>query len=564
MAVPQETGQRAISTARQVLGALIAAGIRDLVISPGSRSAPLAYAAAEAEAAGILRLHVRIDERSAAFVALGLSQASGLPVAVAATSGSAIGQMLPAVMEANHTAAALLVLSADRPDELLGTGASQSTTQKNLFGPHVRAALNVVAGTDPSAAVAQAVAALRGGTVPPGPVQLNLQFRDPLTPEDHAQLAGQEWTRIQPGTWGSAAPAAAWEDNGGGAEHRTVVVAGHGAGSQAQAFARAQGLPLFAEPSSNARFSANAIGHYRPLLAVGHQHIERVVLFGRPTLSRPVGRLLADPRIETAIWEPSPAAWYEPGRRRETPISDPQILAQFAGTAPAGWLQAWQELDAQAQQIRTTSSTSASGLQGARVAEVLWEAELPMLLIGSSNIVRDFDLAAAPGPRQPGRVFANRGLAGIDGTISTALGLALASGERTVAVMGDITFAHDAGSMVWTKGEATPTLDVVVYNDQGGAIFSTLEHGAVHDSGRYERSVERLFGTEQVMNIAALAEGYGWEYHRADTADGLAQLMEGSSPGALRVIEVPASRAGLRAAHLELNGRIAALSWPRG
>ena len=191
-----EDGQPAIDTARQVLAGLIVAGVREIVLSPGSRSAPLAYAAAEAEATGVLRIHVRIDERSAGFLALGLSQGSQTPVALIATSGTAIGELLPAIMEANHTATPLLVLSADRPDELLGTGASQSTDQKQLFGTHVRTVLNVPAGADPSQALTEALSALAGSaTRPGGPVQLNLQFRDPLTPGPTDTVANQRWTQ---------------------------------------------------------------------------------------------------------------------------------------------------------------------------------------------------------------------------------------------------------------------------------------------------------------------------------------------------------------------------------
>ncbi|MGC0268719.1 2-succinyl-5-enolpyruvyl-6-hydroxy-3-cyclohexene-1-carboxylic-acid synthase [Glutamicibacter soli] len=561
----QQDGQRAITTAREVLSALIAAGIRDLVISPGSRSAPLAYAAAEAEAAGKLRVHVRIDERSASFMALGLTQATGAPTAIAATSGSAIGQMLPAVMEANHTGTPLLVLSADRPDELHGTGASQSTRQKTLFGEHVRAALNVPAGDSPATALDMALAALRGrGQMPAGPVQLNLQFRDPLTPEDDSRVETQAWTGIEPGDWASAGTqlsGAAWPQPTDAAVRRTVVVAGHAAGPEAQAFAQHLGLPLFAEPSSNARFSAHAIRHYRPLIAVGLERIERVVLFGRPTLSRPVGRLLAAAHIDSVIWEPAPAPWYEAGRRRETPVADPQQLVDFAGTAPRGWLEGWQQLDAQAQPIRAALQEPGT-LDGAAVAEEIWHARIPQLLLGSSNIVRDFDLAADPSVAEASTCHANRGLAGIDGTISTALGLAAGSGQRTVAVMGDITFAHDASSMLWTLGEQKPTVDVVVYNDGGGAIFSTLEHGQVDESRRYGNSVERLFATPQQMDLRALAEGYGWSYHRVLTRAELGSLLSSGTPGDLRLIEIPASRQALRAHHLELNKRLGELPWP--
>ncbi|PCC30170.1 2-succinyl-5-enolpyruvyl-6-hydroxy-3-cyclohexene-1-carboxylic-acid synthase [Glutamicibacter sp. BW80] len=558
----QDEGQPAIDTARQILAALIRAGLRDLVLSPGSRSAPLAYAAAEAEAAGHLRLHVRIDERSAGFLALGLSHGSKIPVALAATSGTAIGQLLPAIMEANHTATPLLVLSADRPDELLGTGASQSTDQKTLFGSHVRAALNVAAGADPAPALAQALAALAGSTRQPGgPVQLNLQFRDPLTPADADRVEKQAWTELSPGRWHTATAPAPWAKPEGLATRRTVVVAGHGAGAEAQIFAEALGLPLFAEPSSNARHSTQAIGHYRPLLAVGAGQIDRVVLFGRPTLSRPVGKLLANRAVSTAIWQPGPVAWYEPGRRREMVISEPEKLVEFAGSAPEGWMAAWRDLDAQALAVRQGLADEAL-LTGPVVAEEIWRTHCGPLLLGSSNIVRDFDLAAIPAAAAGARVFANRGLAGIDGTISTALGLAVATGEPTLSVMGDITFLHDASSLAWTPGEAEPDLDVVVYNDGGGAIFSTLEHGQVEQSGRYAQTVERLFATPQNARLKALAAAYGWRYQLVATRTELREALRTPKACKLRLIEIAASRAGLRADSLELASRIAELRWP--
>lgn len=559
-----DDGQPAIDTARQILAGLIVAGVREIVLSPGSRSAPLAYAAAEAEAAGRLRIHVRIDERSAGFLALGLSQSTHAPVALVATSGTAIGELLPAIMEANHTATPLIVLSADRPDELLGTGASQSTDQKQLFGAHVRRVLNVPAGADPSHALTDALSALAGSaTRPGGPVQLNIQFRDPLTPESTASVANQRWTELEAGLWQPPAQPVSWSLPEGLEERRTVVVAGHGAGPEAQAFANLLGLPLFAEPSSNARFAANAIGHYRPLLAVGATQIERVVLFGRPTLSRPVGRLLADPAVTTAIWQPGPVAWYEPGRRREAVISAPTQLVSFAGKAPDLWLRSWQDLDAQA--LAVCQELYGSGeLNGPSVAEEIWGTHNGPLLLGSSNIVRDFDLCATPAATASGPVFANRGLAGIDGTISTALGLALGTGEPTLSIMGDITFLHDSSSMAWTPGEPAPDLDVVVYNDGGGAIFSTLEHGQVAESGRYGQAVERLFATPQNVQLQPLATAYGWDYQQASSQAELRQVLRAPKTEKLRLIEIIADRSTLRETNLELNSRIAALGWPAG
>lgn len=559
-----EDGQPAIDTARQVLAGLIVAGVREIVLSPGSRSAPLAYAAAEAEAAGVLRIHVRIDERSAGFLALGLSQGSQTPVALIATSGTAIGELLPAIMEANHTATPLLVLSADRPDELLGTGASQSTDQKQLFGTHVRTVLNVPAGADPSQALTDALSALAGAaTRPGGPVQLNLQFRDPLTPGPTDTVANQRWTELDAALWQQSAQPVNWSVPEGLEERRTVVVAGHDTGGEAQAFARQLGLPLFAEPSSNARFSAHAIGHYRPLLAVGAAQIERVVLFGRPTLSRPVGRLLADPAVTTAIWQPTPVSWYEPGRRRERIISTPTELLSFAGKAPEHWLRSWQELDAQALAV-CEELYGSEQLTGPSVAQTVWSTVNGPLLLGSSNIIRDFDLCAAPAAAASGQVFANRGLAGIDGTISTGLGLALATGKPTVSIMGDITFLHDASAMLWTPGEPAPDLDVVVYNDGGGAIFSTLEHGQVAESGRYGQAVERLFATPQNVQLQPLAIAYGWDYQQASTQAELRQVLRAPKPGKLRLIEITADRSTLREMNLELISRIAELRWPAG
>ncbi|MGO3149851.1 MAG: 2-succinyl-5-enolpyruvyl-6-hydroxy-3-cyclohexene-1-carboxylic-acid synthase [Glutamicibacter ardleyensis] len=564
MSARHEDGQPAIDTARQVLAGLIVAGVREIVLSPGSRSAPLAYAAAEAEATGVLRIHVRIDERSAGFLALGLSQGSQTPVALIATSGTAIGELLPAIMEANHTATPLLVLSADRPDELLGTGASQSTDQKQLFGTHVRTVLNVPAGADPSQALTEALSALAGSATRPGsPVQLNLQFRDPLTPGPTDTVANQRWTELDAALWQQSAQPVNWSVPEGLEERRTVVVAGHDTGGEAQAFAQQLGLPLFAEPSSNARFSAHAIGHYRPLLAVGAAQIERVVLFGRPTLSRPVGRLLADPAVTTAIWQPTSVSWYEPGRRRERIISTPTELLSFAGKAPEHWLRSWQELDAQALAV-CEELYGSEQLTGPSVAQTVWSTVNGPLLLGSSNIIRDFDLCAAPAAAASGQVFANRGLAGIDGTISTGLGLALATGKPTVSIMGDITFLHDASAMLWTPGEPAPDLDVVVYNDGGGAIFSTLEHGQVAESGRYGQAVERLFATPQNVQLQPLAIAYGWDYQQASTQAELRQVLRAPKPGKLRLIEITADRSTLREMNLELISRIAELRWPAG
>ena len=256
----------ALDSARIAVAALLLEGVRYVVVSPGSRSAPMAYALAEADAAGRVELLVRIDERDAGFTALGLALASGAPAAVLTTSGTAVGNLLPAVMEANHAAVPLVVISADRPVELRGTGANQTTVQLDLFGEHVRFAVDVPAGSDPRRAVETALSAATGAfeDTPPGPVQLNLAFRDPLVPAPGDRLPPESGRRVYRAPRGPLAldfpPASP-----GLPERRTVVLAGHDAGPVAEAFARAHGLPLLAEPSSNARFGPNAVGPYRIL-----------------------------------------------------------------------------------------------------------------------------------------------------------------------------------------------------------------------------------------------------------------------------------------------------------
>ncbi|WP_418907159.1 2-succinyl-5-enolpyruvyl-6-hydroxy-3-cyclohexene-1-carboxylic-acid synthase [Glutamicibacter endophyticus] len=560
MSNPGTTPIPAIETARRLLGILITAGIRDVVLSPGSRSAPLAYAIAEYAATERLRVHVRLDERSAGFLALGLSQGSDCPVAVIVTSGSAVGQLLPAVMEANHAATKLLVLSADRPGELHGTGASQTTRQRGLFGDHARASLNIEAGTDPSVQVQAALAALDGDSAQaPGPVQLNVEFRDPLVPEATAELKRESDTPNQlPVAPKEPADTLHWTLPEQLAERRTVVLAGHQAGPEAQSFAQALGLPLLAEPSSNARSGPNAIAAYRLLLSVMEKDIERVVLFGRPTLSRPVNALLARTDIPSVIWQPHPVAWYEPGRRAQRVIAEAEELVRFAGRAPQGWLEHWQGLDSQAVRLRAAIDNE-PGISGWALAEELWRTQHGPLLIGSSMVIRDLDLSAMPHEVTQGPVFANRGLAGIDGTVSTALGLALASGEPTRAVMGDITFLHDAGALAWNPEEARPDLDVVVFNDAGGAIFSTLEHGAVQYSGRYGSWVERLFATPHAADLRALAGAYGWDYVAITSREELSEVLQ-TVPCGLRVIEVHGDRSQLRERTASLAQAVSELS----
>ena len=556
-------GLSAVEAARIAVAALLGRRGAHVVVAPGSRSAPMAYALAEADAAGRVELLVRIDERSAGFTALGLALATGAPAAVLTTSGTAVGNLLPAVMEANHAAVPLVVISADRPEELRGTGANQTTVQLDLFGEHVRFAVDVPAGDDPQRAVETALSAATGAfeDTPPGPVQLNLAFRDPLVPAAGDRLPAESGRRVYRAARDPlaldfpAAPAAL-------PERRTVVLAGHDAGPVAEAFARAHGLPLLAEPSSNARFGPNAVGPYRLLLEhfgpESAQPIERVVLFGRPTLSRPVSALLARADIPSALYQPVPVAWYEPGRRTELPLENLADLARFCRPRLRRMARCLA-----AGRSRRPARRGPGALRlppaatGPSVAAAVWEHARGQLVLGSSNGIRDVDLAGAPAAEPQATVFANRGLAGIDGTISTATGIALGGRQETTVLLGDVTFLHDAGGLLLGAGEAEPALRIVVLNDAGGAIFGLLEHGAVEATGRYGNAVERLFGTPHSVDIAALAAAYGVAHRLVSTTAELAEAL--SAPLAGRsIIEVRTDRHGLRELHARIRAAVAA------
>ncbi|WP_285248867.1 2-succinyl-5-enolpyruvyl-6-hydroxy-3-cyclohexene-1-carboxylic-acid synthase [Pseudarthrobacter sp. efr-133-R2A-89] len=555
-------GLSALAAARIAVDVLLDGGVRHVVVSPGSRSAPMAYALAEASAAGRVELLVRIDERCAGFTALGLALATGTPAAVLTTSGTAVGNLMPAVMEANHAAVPLIVLSADRPEELRGTGANQTTVQPDLFGEQVRFAADIPAGTSPQRAVETGLSAATGAfpDLPPGPVQLNLAFRDPLVPSPRDGLPDAvERQRYRVGFEPlvmNLPPAP--EDL---PERRTVVLAGHDAGPVAEAFARAHNLPLLAEPSSNARFGPNALGPYRLLL----EHfgpgsalpIERVVLFGRPTLSRPVASLLARPDIESALYQPVPVAWYEPGRRTELPLENLADLANFAGRGSSAWLDTWLLAGSAAQHALDQVVSEESAATGLSVAALAWRNARGQLLLGSSNGIRDVDLAGLPAPDPAATVYANRGLAGIDGTISTATGIALGGLQETTVLLGDVTFLHDAGGLFLGAGEEQPDLRIVVLNDSGGAIFSLLEHGGVEEGGRYGDAVERLFGTPHSVDIAALARAYGVGHSLVSTTAGLAEAL-GQPVQGRSIVEVRTDRRQLRQLHARIKDAVSA------
>ncbi|MDO5676058.1 MAG: 2-succinyl-5-enolpyruvyl-6-hydroxy-3-cyclohexene-1-carboxylic-acid synthase [Propionibacteriaceae bacterium] len=479
-----------------IIDALISMGMRDVVLAPGSRSAALALAADRADRAGVLRLHVRIDERVAAFTALGLAKASGTPVAVITTSGTAVANLAPAAMEAKASGVPLIFLTADRPAHFVGTGASQTADQVGVFGPSVLGVIRLNSDSGRPAAWAAGVhraVVLAAGyrTRQPGPVQLNVEFAAPMVAELPPPA---EWPLlVSPSQPGSVYRA--------DKPLRTVVLVGDATpeeGAAARRLAESVGAPLLAEPTSNARGGGCAIAGYRNLLDGIGKEIERVVVFGHPTLTRPVATLIKRSDIELIAVSPR-AAWHDPGHRAVVVADSVEFPEQ-----DESWLARWRAADA---------ADVGEGFTQRHVAHAVLSAldAGADLVIGSSSIIRAADVI--PVSDNAPLVYANRGVAGIDGTVATATGIALADARPTTVLVGDLTLQHDLGALVRPTLEPWPGLRVVVADDDGGSIFHTLEQGAPEYAG----SFERVFGTPQGLDLVAVATSMGW--HAVRVAD---------------------------------------------
>lgn len=520
--------------AAHIMAQLAAQGVGEVVLCPGSRSAPLALAAFEADRRGLLRLHVRTDERSAGFLALGLAKAARRPVAVVTTSGTAVGNLLPAVMEAYHAEVPLVVLSADRPAELVGTGANQTTDQVGLFDGFCRYEARVTTAAPAGSWGAQVAAAcLRavGGSAGAGPVHLNVELTEPLTPD-----GSEPWPTARPVVDRTGPSLRPVELDAG---PRTLVVCGDASverGAEAVAFAELARLPLLAEPSSNARWGASALACGRLLLdgALGRE-VQRVVVFGHPTLSRPVNRLLGRDDVDLVVVSPS-GSWADPGWRAALVV--PGVTME---PGHEDWPARWREADAAASEHVARVLGSVPTLHGWDVAAAVWaSASGRPLVVGASQVIRDIDLVHVAAV--PPTVYANRGLAGIDGTVATAVGVGLATGEPTTLVCGDLTFVHDANGLAIGPGEPRPDLRVVVLDDHGGAIFATLEYG----DPRFAGAFERVFATPSGVDVAALAASYGVGVRVVDSRQGLDAALSAPASG-IEVVVCRLSRDGRRA-----------------
>jgi 2-succinyl-5-enolpyruvyl-6-hydroxy-3-cyclohexene-1-carboxylate synthase len=570
-------------------------GLAEAVVAPGSRNAPLSMALWEqaARSAGRLRLHVRIDERSAAFLALGLAKLSRRPVAVVCTSGTAAAHFHAAVIEADEAGVPLLVLTADRPPELRGTGANQTVDQLKLYGSAVRWFCEVgVPEARPGmnaywrslACRAWASAAGAAGTMP-GPVHLNLCLREPLVP-DEADTGPADLGAVGAGAAGPATRGGWPEPLAGRAggtpwtvtaappppptlelpwTERGVVVCGDGSADPAALLrlAAEAGWPVLAEPSSGARAGPSALAAYPYLLEsaefVARHRPEVIVSAGRPGLSRAqLGYLKtaapggAPPRH--IVIAQGPGRWADPARSATDVAAALRLVRAPATPATGGWLASWLTADAAARAAGAAILDADDAPSEPRLARDL-AAGLPdgvLLWAASSLPIRDLDQQMAP--RAGVTVLASRGASGIDGLISSASGAALAhqraGGGPAVALLGDLAFLHDAPGLFAGPEEPRPDLLLVVVNNDGGGIFSLLEQAA------FPAPFERVFGTPHGGVLGQVAAAAGIPAVTLERASGLAGALKGEGLPAtgIRMVEVRTSRA----AGTALRGRLRA------
>jgi len=539
---------------------LVRCGLRQAVTSPGSRNAPLILALAEREEIQTVSV---IDERAAGFVALGMARATGRPVAVTCTSGTAAANLHPAVAEAHQASAPLLVLTADRPPELRDVGAGQSIDQLGLYGSAAKWFVEV-GSHEPSRATAIHHRALgcrawftcAGGR--PGPVHLNFSLRGPLAPEpgqvDAAEWEGRPdgrpWTRLD-GSTGAPDPRVVEElgDRLSGVAHGALVCGATPApvADAVTELARALGWPVLADPVSGVRCGphdrANVVAHYDVLARVdaftARHRPELVLRVGEPPVSQslrcwlePVPQLVLDPH----------GTWHDPSRRAERLVAgDPEpllaALAESCRPAPdPAWLDAWRAADA-----LVPGALAAVGEPFEGAAASVIGAALPddaLVWLSYSMPVRDVEAYLASSPK-PLTFLAGHGANGIDGVVSSAAGAAIATGRPTCLLTGDVALVHDAGGLMAAR-RAGVELRILCLNNDGGGIFDFLPVARHADAAMYERHI----ATPHRTDLSQLATLAGLEHRVVATAGEAAAAF--ASPG---LVELRTERAANVAAH---------------
>ena len=484
---------QATRLARVIVRQIIEAGITDAVISPGSRNAPLSLALVSAQDLGLIKLHIRIDERTAAFFALGLAKATNRPVPVICTSGTAVANYHPAVLEASHSNIPLFVITADRPAELRRTGANQTTEQARIFGKAVRYFADVSGAVYPLELPLNALQT--------GPVHLNVQFEEPLIADaDTAWLDGlkvsppRKFDRKKAGTLASKST-------------RGLLVIGHDRGGLAvedvAKFADKLGWPILSEdPLTFPNANSHASLFLTSITIAKDLAPDTVIVIGRTTLSRSVNALINLARA-TFVIDPRIATVDSDRMAEKKFIELPDLY-----TAPADpeWLAKWNKYSERTAKVVKEISAWSEPLIAREISQNLPDGAA--LFISSSRPIRDIEAFGAA--RRGIMTFANRGLAGIDGNISTALGIATAH-KATFAVLGDLAFLHDMTGLIHLE---EINLRIFVINNDGGGIFSTLPQ-------RGTKGFEQVFGTPHGLDPAAIAKAMGLDAKIISSVDQL-------------------------------------------
>ncbi|HEX3822924.1 MAG TPA: 2-succinyl-5-enolpyruvyl-6-hydroxy-3-cyclohexene-1-carboxylic-acid synthase [Mycobacteriales bacterium] len=562
--MPAENAGRAFSVV--LVDELARQGVRHAVIAPGSRSTPIALALLENRH---IAVHVRIDERSAAYLALGIAKASGSIVPVLCTSGTATSYFHGAVMEADLSCVPLLALTADRPPELHGIGANQTVEQRGLYGSAVRWAPVIetpAAHPDSVEAwrtlVAEAAVRCQGLALhPPGPVHLNLPLREPLTPTDDG--IGFPYDL---GLGAEPQPAAAQERTTDSTAElqarlagvrRGIVVLGDLGGrpaTPALAFAERLRWPIIAEPHSRGRHGPMALrstdGLLRDEAFTSEHRPDLVVVVRRVGLSRALLDWLST--VPHIVVSPDGGRW-DPTRSAAAVIDCPlEALADVAvEPADPSWSAAWRDASNRVSAAIDAVLDSSAALTEPQVARDV-SALVPAgtaLVVSSSMPIRDLDLVMQP--RSDIAIYANRGVSGIDGFVSTAQGIALGRDPAgpTVALCGDLSLLHDINGLL-PGPDARPDVTYVVINNDGGGIFSLLPQGSLVNPAAFER----LFGTPHGISVDRLAAAYDVDYKLVATTDELAEAL--STYDGVRIIEVRTDRRE----NTELHARLRAVT----
>lgn len=521
-----------------LIEALIAGGVRDVVLAPGSRSGPIALVLADAERRGLLRLHVRVDERSAAYLALGLSRISGAPTAVVTTSGTAAVNLHPAMVEAMHSGVPIIAVTADRPGAMRGSGANQTIHQPGLYGDDV---FGVDLEGLEVTAVRQVVAdALDRAVGPrPGPVHLNVPFSEPLIAAGAHAVSSPAVSAREPRACPTGEPLASLLPAGVNPA-RGILLVGDGAVSPltraaAERLAEQLGWPLVSEPSGNLTSAGLAHG---PLVlgraAERDLAPEVVVTVGRVGLHRAAAAVIRGARAHVAVDVPPFRGMVDPVRTAPVIVSAVPIAGDLV--ADPHWRQSWLDLDAIAARIVDDALTG-EDLTGPGVARLVANhaSRDDLLVIGASGAVRH--VATYAGPLRA-ECIGNRGTSGIDGVMSTAWGAAIAHADRhpasaTYALVGDLTAIYDRNGLLAPADEPRPPLTYVVIDNDGGGIFSTLEEGAP----AFAADFERVYGTPHGADLGRLLTAPGIDVIEVATMSQLRAVLDESAPvGLVRVV----------------------------